>query len=237
LFLVNGIDYRNAVPIAGLPVATDSNGCANPHLSEYTQIGKAVEKYVIVGETHSYFDAKAGFSYGGSADSTIETGVSGDFKGWVGGGLSHIKTSSGGDAISIERGSYYGRQMLMGFIFKAWKIRYQCYDSDKTYYRYTVGPTKCMFDWAQGADVSQYDGYNHPQNQKKLQPGEKLTIYKGSAYHYSKSFGVDGFWGSSTSGHSTNVEQSITTGNRNMEHDVWGNNKPIEDNPNIMYAY
>jgi hypothetical protein len=51
------------------------------------------------------------------------------------------------------------------------------------------------------------------------------------------SFNVFGFGGSSVSGHSTDVMQGIYTGTGDLDHDVWGNNKAIEDAPNIMYSF
>jgi len=247
VFLVNGIDYRNAVPV-NIP-GTDSDGCERPYLSDEHQIGNTIEKNDVIGEMHAYFDTKADFTYGSTADSTLETGFSNNFKNWFGGSYSTIRNKSGGTGISITNaGPYYGHQMLSGFLFKAWKIRYQCYGSDKIYYKYKAGATKCMFDWHEGADVSKYDGYWPYQTSKnngnyKVLPYSTSThtvryfIDYGKAYHYTRSFSVWGFQGDSVSGHSTNVVQGITSGRDHYDHDIWGNNKPVEDGPNIMYSY
>lgn len=247
LFLVNGIDYRDAVPVDA-PAAA-SSGCERPYLSDETQIGKTIEKNDPIGETHAYFDTKADFDYGSTADSTLETGFSTDFKNWVGGSYSTIRNKSSGVGIDITNaGPYYGHQQLSGFLFKAWKIKYQCYDSDKIYYRYKAGATKCQFDYHEGKDVSQYDGY-WPY-QKALQDGRaqvlpyststhtvRYYIDNGKAYHYTNAFSIWGFQGGSVSGHSTNVVQGITAGTDQYEHDIWGNNKAVRDGPNIMYSY
>lgn len=246
VFLVNGIDYRNAVPV-DIP-GTDSNGCERPYLSDATLIGKPVEKNDIIGETHAYYDTKADFTYGTTADSTLETGFSNTFRNWFGGGYSTIRNKSGGVGINITNaGPYYGHQQLSGFLFKAWKIKYQCYDSDKIYYRYKAGATKCMFDYHEGKDILKYDGgeryaYSDSKNRKILQPSTsthtvRLYIDNGKAYYYTNSFSIWGFQGGSASGHSTNVIQGITSGRKQIEHDIWGNNKPIQDGPNIMYSY
>src|SRR5207248_993349 len=115
-------------------------------------------------------------------------GFSKNYKSWFGGGYSEIHNKQSGVRINIVRGSYYAHQMLMGFHFDSWKLKYWCDNNGTVYYRYKAGPTKCLFDWKQGADISKYDGYwpyqdSNQNYRKRLQPDEEVQITKGRAYH------------------------------------------------------
>lgn len=239
-FIVNGIDYRQAMPVSG------GGGCAPPHgqpyLDTYTTIGEPISKNVEVGEAHAWYDTTAEFTYGETADSELETAFSSNDETWLGGTYSHVQTKNDGVATGLApHGPYWGHQILVSFQFKNWKIRYQCYDSDKVYYEYEVGPTKCLFKGSIGKDVSKYDGdayfNSNPKYRSTVSSGFWVSLTKGSAYRYTNSWSAFGFSGKSVSGHSKYVIQKITAGDGDLEHDIWGSNKAIRDNPAIMYSF
>jgi len=242
-FVVNGIDYRQAMPITG------GGGCEppkyRPYQESYTQIGDPVVKNVVVGETHAYWDATAEFVYGETADTETETGFSSDdATGWVSGSYNHVANSNSGPTSGLSpHGPFWAHQILVNFQIKNWKIKYTCYGSDKVYYTYEVSTRKCLFRGATGKDVSKYDGgeryaYSNQNWRDYVNPGYGLTIHKGTAYHYTNSWNAFGFYGKSVSGHSTNVEQKITAlDSTAARHDIWGSNKAPYDNPAIMYSY
>lgn len=248
-WIVNGIDYKNAIPVnSAASVDGQPENCdQGDYMRSYKVIDQA-DKPVIVGEAHAYWDVTATFKYGATADSGIQVGWGYDNETWGVGGSEDIENTNGASNISPSFGPDRGWQFTEIFHFTDTQLNYEC-DSTKygrTYWTaYEVEPTKCKFHLSAGKSVVRYDGsqpyYKSNTNYRDtVDNGVTDTLLHGKAYHYSAAFNAFGASFGAVSGHSTDVEQSITAGHGSdgkwLFHDIWGSNKYWSD-AQIFYSY
>jgi hypothetical protein len=152
-------------------------------------------------------------------------------------GNSH-STSTG----TNDKGPYYGHQMRERFYFRELRGYFRCSASGQTFYRWHSVADHWTYAWAQGADVSKYDGYDgywnaNPNYRDVLNRGESVTESKGQSYHYKEAFNAFGASFGSVTTRSTNIDFSMTAGTGRYEHDWWGSNADPYNCPRIAYSF
>ncbi len=255
-FLINGVDFTNAVAVA--PGSPDINQPPPPDPPDNVTCtkddGRALfvnqsrvkhneQAYVLVGEIHAYADQHAGFTYGTTSDTTTQVGLSVDGEHWSVEGSRNTHNTHSTDWHYLDAGPYFGKQMRMKFDFDELKQEWTCqYNRDKTYYAYVEEAVANTWEGATGADVSRYDGPNAYAGANShyvyiVAPHSGIDVSKGKGYGYSGAFSIEGFSAGAETMHDKTITITQDAGDDHFEHDTWGNNKYVPNGPQIIYSY
>ena len=232
--VVNGVDYTSVVPDRSLPCNT------------VTSTLKTGIYYTTVGEAHAFYDATASFDYSSSLSSTWGIMYSTSGEGFKESGKVTHTNKMGYSTGFTGQGPYWAKQWRIPIEYAETEAVYRCggiVDSRT----YKIAPVK--FEVPGGGAVAEYganvsskdgaDGYWHapvshravipPKAYFQLTKGNSLTIgYSATAFGVSISL--------DTTYDSSHYEK-ITAGSAKLEHDIWGANGPVSNNPGVLYSY
>ncbi len=232
--VVHGATYTAVRPQRSIPCGTT------------TSTLKTAISYTTVGEAHAGRDATASFDYSNTLSSTWSVMYSVDGKVFKENGKVTHANSMGYSTGFTGQGPHWAKQWRVPIRYAETLATYRCGGIVKSLtYKiapigYEVPAGGSVGDY--GSDVSAKDGaanYNHaPANRRaivqqksyfQLSKGDSLTIGYGAT-----AFGVG--ISLDTTYNDSHYER-ITAGSTAIEHDIWGANGPVTNNPGVIYSY
>jgi hypothetical protein len=160
----------------------------------------------VVGEFHtlSAWGSKATWTYGATADTTVDVGLSSDGTNWsVNGSTAHVSNTQSATTI-MKGGQSYGKKMTLWFTYEEDRLDDTCQGWLNSYQVY---PTQWQGgSLADGQDQSFNDGKTLQTYGRALNPNTDFTRSNSSAQKYNASVNVFGATLGATSGFSSYVQ-------------------------------
>jgi hypothetical protein len=230
----SGVDPSFSPP--GPPVENPIT-CDNPYTSK---IDTKYPQSVAV-EFHTYLDMNASFTYGKTADSVIETGLSkSSSSGWSADGSTHT-SNSGSTQLTWNYGDHFARKLSTTFQVNEYKTVENC--PSQTYTWYESIPQKWVANQYTGTtDLSSRDGssafYAQPVKYRGYYvPNGDFYRDSSKAHTFAGGVNVFGFGASIRSGYSTNVKLHYHFGPANYTHNLFGRDGHPGDTATTIFAY
>jgi hypothetical protein len=206
-------------PVQESAVTTQDTGCTNYHWERYSKDWN----WTRVGELHSAGDTKvARFTYGRTADSSIDVGYRDSGSGWYLSGSAHIGNTRS-SAVSISAGSNYAWGMLTQFNYALDFFYADCYQGS---HRYQGHQRTYATSW-RGSITNSYNlgQYDNNRNSHWNLFGRNAGFDR-SSYRFKKWSGAVSVWGASLgarSGASAYVKLHYLFGSAQSAHYLYGN--------------
>ncbi|MFF4542466.1 hypothetical protein [Streptomyces aureus] len=228
-YLINGHDISaEAVNPPKTPMT--SGNCWNTK-TQYD----STTKYTVVGEAHAGWDAKSGFEYESSMNTSIDMGIK-TTNSWSIGSSKDLSTSTGASLGWAPNKYKYSHQYTVPVLYKKYKQQSVCGGvARSTWYTLEASKYYVPGGWAigkVGKDVSSKDGSSafsksNPSYRAYLQPNNFISLSSGKSVKFGGAVSAFGISLGSKTGYDTNHRQRLQAGNQSGKHWVWGKNGKV----------
>ena len=199
---------RGSTGAVSVPVTTATGSLPQGAVCDYYQGATSWTTAMMkVGEMHNATDSTVTFTYGQSADSSVEVAYStSGTGGWSADGTAQVSNSTGASQTITRNSSQWsneGWQLTSKFTFAKTEYIGENACAGRVYY--LISATQWDGGWGFGNDVSSMDG--HPnQYTDPFGPGQTFTKSTATAWTYSAAVSAFGVTLSAVSGYSQYVK-------------------------------